>query len=351
MDISQLEFPEFKNQFACFPGTRFMGSKNKIIHEIWNIIKHYDFQTFLDAFSGSNVVGYFMKVKGKNVISNDFMSINYYHAKAIIENSRVILSDNDISFLLNHPTSATFITETFRDIYFIEEDNIFLDQIRSNIECFECPYKKSLAISALVRACLKKRPRGVFTFVGQRYDDGRKDIKKTLKEHFLENVTAFNEAVFENETSCYAFNADIQDLSTEADLVYFDPPYFTPNSDNDYVRRYHFVEGLARNWEGLDIQKHTKTKKFKSYASPFSKKEHAYSAFENLIKKYQKSIIVISYSSNSLPAKDDLVLLMKKYKNKVVVHEIDHTYSFGNQNHKIGNEFNKVKEYLFIGTK
>ena len=36
-----------------------------------------------------------------------------------------------------------------------------------------------------------------------------------------------------------------------ADLVYIDPPYFSALSDNEYVRRYHFVEGLARNWKML----------------------------------------------------------------------------------------------------
>jgi DNA adenine methylase len=40
---------------------------------------------------------------------------------------------------------------------------------------------------------------------------------------------------------------------------------------------------------------------------------------------------------------------LRAYKDNVVVHEIDHTYSFGNQNHKTGNKSNRVKEYLFIG--
>lgn len=54
------------------------------------------------------------------------------------------------------------------------------------------------------------------------------------------------------------------------DLVYIDPPYYSPLSDNEYVRRYHFVEGLARDWKGVEIQENTVTKKFKSYPTPFS---------------------------------------------------------------------------------
>lgn len=350
MSNSQLEIETFVDQFSHFPGTRYMGSKNKIIHEIWSVLKHYNFNSFFDAFAGSNVVGYFMKSKGKEVITNDFMGISHITAKAIIENSNILLDKKDLEFLLSNPNKAAYISNKFKGLYFDDMDNRFLDQVRFNISCLDNDYKQAIALSALVRACVKKRPRGVFTFVGHRYDDGREDIKKSLKDHFISNVSAFNSAVFDNNTVCKAYNSLTERLKINADLVYFDPPYFTPNSDNDYVRRYHFVEGLVKNWEGLEIQEHTKTKKFKSYKSPFSKKEEAYAAFENLIGQYNDSIIAISYSSNSLPTKEEMIQILQKYKSNVVAHEIDHLYSFGNQNHKAGNRFNRVKEYLFIAS-
>ncbi len=350
MNSEQLEIEEFVNQFTHFPGTRYMGSKNKIIYKIWDILKGYKFRSFFDAFAGSNVVGYFMKSNGKEVISNDFMTISHIVAKAIIENSSVTLDTNDVEFLLSNFNKESYISSTFKDLYFEDQDNQFLDKVRFNISLLDDEYKQAIALSALVRSCMKKRPRGIFTFVGHRYDDGRQDIKKSLRDHFIENILIFNKAVFNNETSCKAYNALTQKLNIEADLVYFDPPYFTPNSDNDYVRRYHFVEGLAKNWKGLEIQEHTKTKKFKSYKSPFSKKEEAYSAFENLIKQYSNSMIAISYSSNSFPTKEEMIAILEKYKSKIMVHEIDHVYSFGNQSHKVGNEFNRVKEYLFIAS-
>lgn len=347
MNKEQLEIKEFIDQFSYFPGTRYMGSKNKIIYKIWDILKEYEFNSFFDAFAGSNVVGYFMKTKGKQVYSNDFMKISHIIAKAIIENANVQLNNNDVDFLLNNPNKEDYISKTFKDLYFADKDNHFLDKVRLNITLLDDEYKQAIALSALVRACMKKRPRGIFTFVGQRYDDGREDIRKPIRDHFIENVFLFNRAVFDNGIPCKTYNSIVQNLNIETDLVYFDPPYFSPKSDNDYVRRYHFVEGLAKNWEGLEIQEHTRTKKFKSYKSPFSKKEDTYNAFDNLIKQYSKSIIAISYSSNSLPAKDQMIGILERYKNNVIVHEIDHLYSFGNQKNK--NEFNRVKEYLFIG--
>lgn len=326
-----------------------MGSKNKIINEIWKYIKDLEFESFLDCFAGSNVVGYYLKCQGKRVYTNDFLTFSYINSKSIIENSTTILDPADIDLLLKENHNPGFIQRTFKDIFFSEEENKFLDKVRFNISSIQDEYKSSVALSALVRACLKKRSRGVFTFVGERYDDGRADMKKSIETHFIESINIYNKAVFDNGFKNKAFNNKSEDFHIKTDLVYFDPPYYTPKSDNDYVRRYHFIEGLVKNWDGITIQEKSKVKKFESYKSPFAKKDSAYTAFEDLFKKYKESIIVISYSSNCYPTKEELTSMLLKYKNNVIVHEIDHTYSFGNQNHKIGNLNNRVKEYLFIG--
>jgi DNA adenine methylase len=346
----QLDIEIFKNQFNSFPGTRYMGSKNKIIIEIWNHLKDYEFNSVLDCFAGSNVVGYFLKCQGKRVITNDFLAFSYINSKATIENSTEIITQDDILFLLSENKNPGFIKKTFREIFFTDEENAFLDKVRYNILAIKNEYKEALALSALVRACLKKRARGVFTYAGERYDDGRLDMKKSIETHFMESIQILNNSVFDNKEHNEAHNKRSEEFYYKTDLVYFDPPYFTPNSDNDYVRRYHFIEGLVKNWEGIEIQQKSKVKKFESYRSPFSKKESAYTAFDELFKKYIDSIIAISYSSNSYPNKEELFEMLSHYKKNVQVFEIDHTYSFGNQNHKIGNLNNRVKEYLFIGT-
>jgi DNA adenine methylase len=345
----QLNIHTLANQFDYFPGTRYMGSKNKIIGDLWQILQDYDFESFYDAFAGSNIVGYFMKCQGKRVISNDFMTMSYHTANAIIENSFIQLEESELDFLINTSNSNNFISTKFKDLYFSDSDNHFLDRVRANIELLDNEYKKSIALASLSRACVKKRPRGIFTFVGHRYDDGRKDLRNSLKEHFINNVNIFNKAIFNNSMDNKSNNQLTQNIEVEADLVYLDPPYYSPKSDNDYVRRYHFVEGLVKNWDGLEIQENTKTKKFKSYKSPFSNKNEAYNEFEKLFSKFRNSIIAVSYSSNSLPTKDELTEILKGFKDNVYVHEIDHTYSFGTQPHKIGNVNNRVKEYLFIG--
>ena len=289
------------------------------------------------------------KQQGKKVISNDFMSFCYHFSNALIENNSVHLSKQDISKLLkNNPSNKDFISTTFQGLYFSNEENEFLDNVRSNINEIRNKYKKSLALAALSRACLKRRARGIFTYVGDRYDDGRKDMKMSLKQHFIENIEAFNKAVFCNGYQNESNNSDIYKLKASPDLVYFDPPYYTPKSDNDYTRRYHFVEGLVKEWEGLEIQENTKTKKFKRYDTPFARKDTVEAAFEELFKKFKDSILVVSYSSNGLPNKSSLLEMLKKYKKEVIVHQVEHLYSFGTHAHKVGKNANKVLEYVFV---
>ena len=331
-----------------FPGTRYMGSKYKILPFLWDSIKQLDFTTALDAFSGSGCVSYMFKQKGIETYSNDFLTFTSNIAYALIENNTTRLNDEDIKLLLKKNTRASdFISKTFEEIYFSYKDNLFLDNLRANIELLKQPAKKAIAIAAASRACMKKRPRGIFTYIGQRYDDGRKDIQLSLTEHFLESVDSFNQAVFNNGRNNKVYNLDVFDLNVQADLVYFDPPYLTNKSDNDYTRRYHFVEGFAKNWKGLEIQENTLTKKFKKYPSPFDSKNTVNKALDTLFDKYKSSILVVSYSSNSIPQKEEMIKLLKRHKKKVELKELDYKYSFGNQS-ILMSDSNKVKEYLFI---
>lgn len=336
-------------QVFNYPSTRWMGSKSKILSHIQEVANQFEFNSALDLFSGSGIVGYMFKSLGKQVISNDYMALAATYSKAMIENNKVTLSIEKAQSLLKPPCHriSSFVQRTFEGLYFTAEENLLIDILRTNINRLTNPYEKAIAKSALIRACTKKRPRGIFTYVGHRYDDGRKDLQTSLSDHFIKAVKEINAAVFDNSQRNISRQGDAMTIRREVDLVYMDPPYFSPLSDNEYVRRYHFIEGLACDWKGLEIQHHTKTKKFKSYPTPFSSQKGAYDAFDKLFKKFRNSVLVVSYSSNSLPTLDDMVGLMSKHKNHVEVKKIDYKYSFGNQ--KEGIENNDAQEHIFIG--
>ena len=337
-------------QVSAYPPTRFMGSKSKLLSEIWSVASQFKVNTVVDLFSGSGIVGYMFKAQGKSVVSNDYMAMSATFTKAMIENNSVTLPlDKAKGLLIEHRESDHFVASTFKGLYYTDEENDLIDTLRTNIADIKDQYKHAIAMTALIRACIKKRPRGIFTYTGQRYNDGRKDLQKTLAQQFLEAVEAVNKAVFDNGQINRSKQGDAMDLRVEqVDLVYIDPPYYSPLSDNEYVRRYHFVEGLARDWKGVEIQQHTQTKKFKSYPTPFATRKGAADAFDHLFKKFANSILIVSYSSNSLHTQDEMVAIMAKYKQHVEVIPVDYKYSFGNQSDAKTHR-NSVQEYLFVG--
>jgi len=348
--IMKIEPPSLNDQVSRYPSTRYMGSKQNILPHIWQVASNFEFESAADLFSGSGIVSYMFKTHQKKVYANDFMAMSAAYTRALVENNREQLSEKEVEELLDTTVETDgFVSTTFKDLYFTGRENHLIDCIRANIKKLKNKYKRSLAMTALIRTALKKRPRGVFTYVGERYNDGRKDLSISFRDHFIRAVKAVNRAVFDNGKENLSRRGDAMTVQWKPDLVYMDPPYYSPYSDNDYVRRYHFLEGLARDWKGVEIQQQTKTKKFKSYPSPFSSRAGAYDAFDKLLNNFKESIIMLSYSSNSQPGKEELLSLLSRYKKQVEVVTVDYRYSFANQGHRVNNNKNKVQEYIFVG--
>lgn len=345
-------YEQSNTQLTKFPSSRYMGSKHAILPFLDKTLSELNFTTALDACSGSGSVSYLLKSMGKAVTSNDALRFCFHTAQACIANNSEQLTLEEVEQLLKpHPSPADFIERTFGELYFTREENKLLDNLVANIQQLSSANKRSLAFAAVTRACLRRRPRGIFTYTGLRYEDGRRDLQISLEQHFRNAVTIFNDAVFDNGQQNTAHNSDVFLLpqSIHYDLVYIDPPYVSPHSDNDYSRRYHFVEGLTRYWQDVEILEHTKTKKFRRLASAFDTKKTIHEAFHRLFTQFQNSIIVVSYSSNGIPSKEELFAILLQYKRDVTIHECAHRYSFGTQHHKIHNNQNEVKEYLFVG--
>ena len=340
------------DRLSMYPMMRYMGSKHKLVPWIHDILKEIEFQTVLDGFSGSAVVSYLFKAMDKNVYTNDFLHFSSLIAKGLVENQCHTLNSDDVDLLFSEAAdSRNFIATTFKDIFYSKQELIFLDKVSANILKLSSKYKSALAYAALFRACIKKQPRGVFTVSGnlERYNDGRRDLQISLAEHFLEQVAIYNNLVFDNSRDNLSFNQNIFEFNNslyKPDLVYLDPPYVRRSDDNCYVKRYHFLEGLSKYWEGERIMTNTKVKKIQKKYTPFSYRKTSVSAFNMLFNKFSNSILVLSYSSNAYPDLDALVSIMKKVKKDVTVHEKPHRYHFGNHANV---QRSLVKEYLIIG--
>jgi DNA adenine methylase/adenine-specific DNA-methyltransferase len=351
MAVFALTSLDAEYQLRSFPQLRFMGSKYRLLPWIHGVLRELPFDSALDAFAGSSAVAYLLKAMGKEVTANDRLAFSATIARAMIENSRERLSADDVAVLRqSNRRQRHFIANTFADIFYTPADLGFLDRVWSNLPLIESEYRRSIALAALIRSRVKRQPRGVFTVAGdpERYKDGRRDLRLSIEEHFVEQVGVYNAAVFDAGRRAVARHGDVFDIEESArfDLVYLDPPYVPRSDDNCYVKRYHFLEGLATYWEGQEIVAGSRVKKIRKPFTPFSYRRTARQAFEDMFARFAESIIVLSYSSNGYPDLADLVALLRRYKGRVEVFEQEHRYHFGTHGRAVRND---VIEYLIVG--
>ena len=349
------------------PTTRYQGSKRKILPWIYDCIKDIEFNTVLDAFGGSGMVSCLFKHMGKQVTYNDLFRFNYLIGQSIIENNKVLLTDTDVDYLLNsHSLSSNFISDTFQYIYFLDAENRWLDMVINNIESLsvlysdsKLRYKKAIAYNALFQSCLAKRPYNLFH--RKNLDMRTRDVvrsfgnkitwDKSFSDHFKAFVKEINRAVFVSNSKCRVVCQDVFDIKTGMyDLVYLDPPYLKKGDSNEssnYLKCYHFLEGIANysEWERL-IDVDTSNKRIrKDYTPNYFNLTNAQDTFERLIKKFRKSIIVLSYRYGGTPTIDELSQIMLKYKAHLKVYDRHYKYALNKQN---GNAALN-REYLLIG--
>ena len=338
------------SQIARFPELRYMGSKRRLLPWIHQVLSGLDFETALDPFSGSQAVAYLMKAMGRRVVASDFLNFSATIGKALIENSAVAVDGPAMKVLMGQPSNThRFVQNNFSGVFYTPEDLKFLDRVSGNLRQLDSPLQQALAMAALLRSCVKRQPRGVFTISGDlaRYDDGRRDLQLSLEEHFFEQVEAFNEAVFANGRRNRAVREDVFRIGTRGiDLVYLDPPYVPRADDNCYIKRYHFLEGLSCYWQGLNIDYSTKVRKIPKRFTPFNYRHTALAAFAQLFERFRRQVVVLSYSSNGYPDLDQLVHLLEATKRDVRVFRTDHRYHFGTHGKA---KRGKVEEYLIVG--
>ena len=172
-----------------------------------------------------------------------------------------------------------FIAARSTGLYFPDVDHAFLDAAWSHVDELRGA-KRALALSALCLAAAWKQPRGVFTVTTPRYDDGRRQLHTPLEDLFREAVGRCNAAVMPGPAPHAA--ATSSRSTRRAALAYLDPPYAPPRDDTCYVKRYHFLEGLATYWRGQEIMWETQTRKLRKRETPFGSKRTVRVALDRL---------------------------------------------------------------------
>jgi adenine-specific DNA methylase len=321
----------FLPTIPVFPSTRFQGSKLKIVDWIWDQIKELEFNSALDAFGGTGSVSHMLKGKGKQVFYNDILKFNWYIGLALIENDSVLLTDKNLDFIITKQRNIkypSFIQKNFKDIYFTDDENRWIDMVVTNIGQIDDVYKKALAYFALFQSCIIKRPFNLFhrknlyirSSEVERNFGNKTTWDTPFEAHFRKFVAEVNGAIFSNGELNKAYNYNIFDVPGHFDLVYIDTPYLSQKGTGvDYLDFYHFLEGLVNypKWDGyIDYQ--TQNHRFKNGKSVWNNKNEIRGAFDRLFKKFQNSILVISYRSDGIPSIEELMSVLRRYKKKVI---------------------------------
>lgn len=327
----------------AIPSTRYQGSKAKLVNWIWECTKHLDFDSVLDIFGGTGVVGYMYKRKGKAVCYNDYLKANYLIGLSLIENNSARLTNGDIQRILEPDPSRNymhFISETFKDIYYTDEENQWLDMIAQNIPCLENPYKRALAYNALFQACLVKRPFNLFhrknlylRFAEVSRSFGNKTTwDKSFPEHFYNFLFEVNGLVFDNGRENKALNLDALEIKGDFDLVYIDPPYTSEAGVTvDYLQFYHFLEGLCQyeKWN-KHINYHTKHRCFSNKDNLWNDTKLIRLAFTKLFERFRRSILVVSYREDGIPSILEIVKYLEDLGKRVTVQSSSYKYVLSN---------------------
>lgn len=357
-----------KADFKNFPSTRYQGSKRKILPWIYNSIKDLRFNTALDACGGSASVSYLFKKMGKAVTYNDKLHFNFLIGKAIIENSHQKLTAKDIKELSSYKSTITYdnlIKKYFKNIYYLDNENLWLDKVSTNIVKMnhynpnELEYKKALAYYCLFQSSLIKRPFNLFhrknlnirTADVERNFGNKTTWEKSFEEHFLKFTSEVNNLVFDSGKDCFALNQSIFDIDPYGyDLIYIDIPYLRKDGSNessDYLKCYHFLEGLSKynTWQSMiDFDSINLRLKNIKEQNDFTK-VNIHESVHDILDKFRHSKIVFSYKKGGSPSIETIVKMMKKVKKNVYRISMHYKYALNHQN----GDANKNREYLIIG--
>lgn len=314
-----------------FPSTRYQGSKRSLVDWIWENVCHLQFDSVLDVFGGTGVVSHLFKNAGKQVTYNDFLKFNWNIGLALIENAEETLTQDEINHILNVQAGMQypdFIQRTFKDVYFTNDENVWLDRTIHYINHLRfSPYKQALARFALFQACIIKRPYNLFhranlymrTAHVERSFGNKITWDTPFETHFRNFVAEANQAIFNNGRANQALCVDALETPIGADLVYIDPPYLNKKGTGvDYRDFYHFLEGIMNydSWH-TQIDYESKHRRLKPEKSPWHNAATIIDAFEQLIERHRESMLVISYRDDGIPSKDHLLQLLLKYKKQV----------------------------------
>ncbi len=349
----------------------YIGSKYSLLHFLEKgILKKVDSDSrvFLDLFAGTGIVGWHFKQQGFRIVANDIQYYAYCLNRALVRMNKVpefsgILKElkvirtalfyDAIDVVLEHLNTlkgkAGFVYRNycpggtagsaFKRQYFSDENGKRCDAVRMQIEVWreegkltedEYFYLLASLIDAVDKVANTASVYGAFL----------KHIKKSaMKPLHLERP-----AIVRSDEDHEVYNENGQQLVERlfCDVLYMDPPY----NQRQYCANYHVLETIAR-YDDPDLKGVTGLRPYDGQKSDFCTKKRALPALEDMVKKTSARYVFLSYNSEGIMAKDEILQMIGQYGEvDVVIRDYQRFRADTDRENRVY-KADRVEEYLF----
>lgn len=341
---------------SSFPKTRYYGSKRRLLDWIYHALKDLPFNSVLDGFGGTASVSLLFKMMGKEVIFHDGLLCNTIAAQALLADKLPFADIAEAhSFIDSIKPRRGFISKTFAGMYYTDKENRWLDGAATAIHELSDPAQRSVYLYCLFQACLKKRPFNLFHRANLNLRLNRDATRSfgnlvtwetpfpVLMKTALPDVIKVSKLATQPVTILP--HGDIGRLKAGYDLVYLDPPYVSESkTSDDYLKRYHFLEGLSSyaDWEdGLNNTSYIKSLQPRQYISEWQDKRTFCERLFDVISAHNQSIVALSYLAGAYPSEEEIANHFRQNFQHVSVLRKDFCHALAKE---------KKVELLFIGS-
>lgn len=336
---------------------RYIGSKIGLLGEIQELVpaRKAGTEVFCDLFAGTGVVGNRFKQSHK-LICNDILYFSFVINCALngltkapeFTKAKAVLKCDPLDYL-NHlqllPTEATeidFVCREFSPLgpsgrkYLSVSNALFVDRVRRTLDEWKAEGVINLDEFHYLLAGLIIEIPSVSNIAGtygaflKHWD---KRALKPLQVRRLEIVpTRFPNDVFNEDA-----NSLISRVS--GDVLYLDTPY----NGRQYSSNYHLLETVAR-YDQPTLSGITGTRSDGHGSSDYCRAAKVFVAYDELLRQADFETVIVSYSSDGLLSKEELVNLLCRHgaADSLLIREIPYR-----RYRRIANDDRPLTEYLF----
>ena len=297
-------------------------------------------KSIADCFAGTGIVSYFLRMKGCKVLANDAELYSAVITRAytceswspavqdVIDQLNKDLSEKKYIDTNGYITTNYSPKDECERMFFTVDNAKRIDYCREKITTLSSELQPILLASLLLSADAVANIPAV-------YGCYLKKFKAKAEVPFVMRPAHTSTSTVTEGSSCTQYNVATMP-TIQADIAYLDPPY----NERQYSKNYFPLNMIVQ--PSLQPLKGKTGIPEECFLSPFCQKNKVAGAFRDVLKRLDTSWVFISYNSESLLKKDDMLKILGEFgEASVVEREYKRFKSFEY------NEDKSIHEYLF----